>query len=246
MKVSVHQDLIEKNIDYWNSKPLLKKVYSEFYTQIASHLSDIPDRMIVELGSGIGNIHEIIPNCLRTDLFPNPWIDQIENAYKLSFEDNSVTDLILIDVFHHLRYPFRALEEFRRVLRNGGKAILLEPCISVLGTLIYGPLHDEPIGWFQHIQEITPKNWSPEDIDYYSAQGNATRIFLKTGHEIALKNWHERHTYPLSALTYIASGGYSKPQLYPSRFYPTLKKLENALDKFPSIFATRLLIVLEK
>ena len=67
-------------------------VYQDFYQLIAGHLSKLPDGKIVELGSGLGNIHEVIPDCIRTDLFLYPWIDQIENAYKLSFADESVSD----------------------------------------------------------------------------------------------------------------------------------------------------------
>ena len=98
MSIHLHQDSIEKNSDYWNRKPLLQTLYGDFYRLVAKNLSTLPESNIVELGSGLGNIRAVIPNCLRTDLFPNPWIDQIENAYQLSFRDESVSDLILTDV----------------------------------------------------------------------------------------------------------------------------------------------------
>ena len=87
MDIHLHQHSIEKNSEHWNRKPLLQTLYRDFYRLVAKNLSDLPESKIVELGSGLGNIHEVIPACLRTDLFPNPWIDQIENAYKLSFAD---------------------------------------------------------------------------------------------------------------------------------------------------------------
>ena len=98
MGIDIHQDLIEKNYKYWNQKPILKILYGDFYRRIAEQLSRLPESRIVELGSGLGNIREFIPNCIRTDLFPNPWIDQIENAYQLSFANESVSDLILTDI----------------------------------------------------------------------------------------------------------------------------------------------------
>jgi hypothetical protein len=103
--INLHQDQINQNQEYWNRKPLLRTLYGDFYHMIAKHLSNLPGGKIVELGSGLGNIHEVIPGCIRTDLFPNRWIDQLENAYELSFADGSVSDLILTDVFHHLKYP---------------------------------------------------------------------------------------------------------------------------------------------
>jgi SAM-dependent methyltransferase len=246
MGIDLHQGLIEKNYEYWNQKPILKILYGDFYRLIAAKLSNLPDAKIVELGSGLGNIREFIPNCIRTDLFPNPWIDQIENAYHLSFPDQSVSDLILTDVFHHLKYPGTALKEFSRVLRKGGRVILLEPCMSALGLLVYGVLHDEPVAVTKEIKWEAPEGWSPEQIDYYAAQGNASRVFLGKKFRQDLRDWRTIKAQRLSAIAYAASGGFSKPQLYPTPALPLIRKLEKVLDLFPTLFATRLLITLEK
>ena len=246
MGIDLHQDFIEKNYEYWNQKPILKILYGDFYRLIATKLSNLPDAKIVELGSGLGNIREFIPNCIRTDLFPNPWIDQIENAYQLSFSDESVSDLILTDVFHHLRYPGTALKALSRVLRKGGRVILLEPCMSALGLLVYGVLHEEPIAVTKEIEWEAPEGWSPEQIDYYAAQGNASRIFLGRKFRHKLGDWQTIKTQRLSAIAYAASGGFSKPQLYPTSALPLIRKLEKVLDLFPLLFATRLLVILEK
>ncbi len=138
-------------------------------------------------GSGLGNIHDVIPNCIRTDLFPNPWIDQIENAYKLSFENETVSDLIMTDVFHHLKYPGTVLNEFHRVLQKGGHLIMLEPCISGLGLLVYGALHIEPVAITKTINWFAPEGWLPDQVDYYAAQGNATRIFINNSYSSKLE-----------------------------------------------------------
>ena|ERR1700752_4946434 len=246
LDINLHQDLIDKNQEYWKRKPLLRTLYGDFYRLIAKHLSGLSESKIVELGSGLGNIHDVIPDCIRTDLFPNPWIDQIENAYKLSFADESVSDLILTDVFHHLKYPGTALNELHRVLRTGGKVIMLEPCLSALGLFVYGALHDEPIAVTKNIEWFAPEIWKPENIDFYAAQGNATRIFITNKYRSNLRNWKKVETIRLSAIAYAASGGYSKPQLYPTAFLPFIKKLEKILDLFPTLFATRLLVILEK
>jgi SAM-dependent methyltransferase len=246
MGIDLHQSFIEKNYEYWNRKPLLKILYGDFYRRIAANLSSLPDSKIVELGSGLGNIREFIPSCIRTDLFPNPWIDQIENAYQLSFADESVSDLILTDVFHHLRYPGTALKALSRVLRKGGRVILLEPCMSALGLLVYGVLHEEPVAVNKEIEWEAPAGWSPEQIDYYAAQGNASRIFVGRKFRHKLGDWRTINTQRLSAIAYAASGGFSKPQLYPTSALPLIRKLEKILDLFPLLFATRLLVILEK
>ena len=246
MSVNLHQDLIEQNQEYWDRKPILRTLYGDFYRLIAKHLSKLPSGKIVELGSGLGNIHDVIPECIRTDLFPNPWIDQVENAYKLSFADQAVSDLILTDVFHHLKYPGTALKELHRVLQKGGQVIMLEPCISALGLIVYGALHSEPIAIKKEIEWFAPEDWSPESVDYYAAQGNASRIFVGRRFRQNLKDWKKVETIRLSAIAYTASGGYSKPQLYPTSMLPVIKGMEKILDLFPALFATRVLVVLEK
>jgi SAM-dependent methyltransferase len=246
MGIDLHQEFINKNIESWNRKPLLHILYGDFYRLIAKNLSSLPDRKIVELGSGLGNIKEFIPDCMRTDLFPNPWIDQVENAYRLSFTDESISDLILTDVFHHLKYPGAALQEFHRVLRKGGRVIMLEPYVSVLGLLIYGAIHQEPVALTKKIEWLAPADWSPDDIDYYAAQGNATRVFIGKKFRSALQPWDRIETIRLSALAYAASGGFSGPQLYPKSILMLIKGAEKLLDLFPFLFATRLLIILEK
>lgn len=246
MGINLHQDLITKNHELWNRKPLLRAAYKDLYQLVEKELSGLPDSKIVELGSGLGGIRDVLPNCIRTDLFPFPWIDRIENAYKLSFEDESISDLISTDVFHHLKYPGTALTEFHRVLRPGGRVILLEPCMSLLGLIVYGLLHVEPIAVTKRIEWLAPADWSPENLDYYAAQGNATRIFVGKKYRSQLAAWKSVKTIRLSALTYAASGGYSGPQLYPTGMYSVVKSFEKIFNLFPSLFATRLLVVLEK
>ncbi len=246
MGIHLHDNLIQRNHEIWSRKPLLRKVYNDFYRLIRDNLSNLPDEKIVELGSGLGNITEVIPNCVRTDLFPYEWIDHIENAYKLSFADSSVSDLILSDVFHHLKHPGVALQEFHRVLRPGGRVIFFEPCIGTLGLFVYGLLHPEPVALYHEIEWWAPSGWSAGDIDYYAAQGNASRIFIGDRYKENLKDWKLVKLQRLSALAYVGSGGYSRPQVYPTVFLPALKAMEKVFDLVPALFATRMLVVLEK
>ena len=245
MGIELHNELIDKNHNLWKRKPLLHTVYMELYRVMSGQLSAAPGKT-VELGSGMGSIHEIIPGCIRTDLFPYPWIDQIENAYRLSFADRSLSNLLMTDVFHHLRYPGTALEEFQRVLAPGGRVIIMEPGMGLLGRLVYGVFHVEPIAWEEEIAWSAPEGWHGDDPDYYAAQGNAARIFTQKGFADRLSGWKIIEVKQISALAYAASGGYSGPQLYPTVLYPLIKWIEKPLQFLPALFATRLMVVLEK
>ena len=107
---------------HWQRKPLLQRVYRDFYRTIARRLTDRAEGLTVEIGAGIGSLKTLIPECIATDLFPNPWLDQVENAYALTFPDGSVGNLILFDVWHHLQYPGTVLREFP--LRDGSALLL--------------------------------------------------------------------------------------------------------------------------
>jgi SAM-dependent methyltransferase len=200
----------------------------------------------VELGSGLANIKEVIPDCLRTNSFPNPWIDQIENPYSLSFANGVVSDLILFEEFMHLRHPGTALREFERVLRPGGRLIVFDPFISLLGLIVFSISQREPIGWRDEIIWNAPAGWSVKDSDDYAAQGNATRIFFGRLAPSLLKNWNMICRKRLAALAYVTSGGYSSRSLYPERFYPQIRALDHIFEAVPVLFATRALVVLEK
>lgn len=240
-----HKQLIDKNSRLWHQKPLLRIVYNEMYRKMRQRRSTVAGKT-VELGSGMGSISEIIPDCIRTDLFPYPWLDQTENAYQLTFEDNSLANLFMVDVFHHLRYPGTALQEFRRSLATGGRLIMMEPGLGFLGYIVYGLLHIEPIGSHSDDSWFAPKNWSADDMDYYASQGTATRIFVQKKYADRLTGWRIVEVKQIAALAYAASGGYSGPQLYPAFAYGLVKSIEKILQFFPSLFTTRLLIVLQK
>jgi len=244
--IEQHNQEIQENRARWEKKPLLQAIYRRFYQTIAAELRrDIPGQ-IVELGSGIGNLKSMVPDCLCTDMFANPWIDQVENAYALSFKDGTVSNLILFDVFHHLEFPGSALQEFHRVLAPAGRVILFEPAISLLGWLVYGICHYEPIGWRRPITWWRPANAMNAAGDYYSAQGNATRIYFSRQFAGALQDWNQVSKRRFSAISYVASGGYQGPQLYPAAWLPFMQWIDRVCDWAPWIFATRLMVVLEK
>lgn len=240
-----HNNEIQQNLDFWNNKPILHTIYGEFYSFILAQINHKLTGKIVELGSGIGNLKEYLPESICTDLFSNPWIDQVEDAYKLSFEDSSVSNLILFDVFHHIEYPQIVLKEFFRVLEKGGRVIIFEPSISLLGWIVYGFFHKEDVAWFKKIKRQS-SNIDTDNLGYYAAQGNASRIFLHKKYKSMLEGFDIVKHQKLAAIAYVMSGGYSSKQLFPDKMYPKIKCFEKFANHLPFLFSTRLLVVLEK
>lgn len=246
MGIFAHQEQIMNHHEQWDRKPALRMAYGRFYRLISSHLSNLPEGKIVELGSGMGNIKEFIPNCLTTDMFPTPWSEQVENAYHLTFQNESISDLIMVDVFHHLQYPGAALAEFHRVLRPDGKVLMIEPSIGALGFLVFGFLHPEGIKTNHNIQWMPPIDADLKNPEYYTSQGNATQIFIRREFREHLKDWSQVQVVRFSAISYLASGGYTKPQLAPLGLMAFLRATERFFDLLPALFATRMLVILTK
>jgi SAM-dependent methyltransferase len=240
-----HLSEMRRNRGVWARKPLLKAIYSHYYELIRQNVTPVPGT-IVELGSGSGSIKELIPECITTDIFPNPWIDRRENAYALSFPDASVSNLILLDVFHHLQFPGTALSEFKRIMAPSGRVILLEPGLGLLGKFIYGLFHHEPLALREPITWFAPAGFDPDGAAYHAAQGNAWRIFVRDEFREKLGHWKIHSVQQLPEMAYVASGGFTKPQLYPDRMLSLIRRIEIVAARWPAIFTTRILVVLEK
>jgi SAM-dependent methyltransferase len=247
MSLSLEQHNIEifENRQLWLRKPLLQKVYTEFYREITHRVNPTHPGFTVELGSGIGNIKQYMPHCITTDIFPNPWLDRVENAYRLSFNQGEVGHLILFDVWHHLRYPGIALKEFARVLAPEGRIILFEPAMGLIGRFVFGHFHHEPLGLEDEIEFNPPDGSSGLEPTYYAAQGNASRVFGSLSFKDELRPWRIAEIKYFSGLAYVASGGFRGPQLYPKQFWPFVNLIDSALSRFPKL-ASRMLVVLER
>lgn len=239
--IEQHQVEIQQNLRAWESKPLLREIYAGFYRRITALLDEgVPGR-IVELGSGVGNLKAHLPRALATDLFPNPWLDLVCDAYEMPFAPGSVSHLVLFDVFHHLEAPNAFLKEARRVLAPGGRLILFEPFISLCSFPIYGLLHHEPVAWRK---PINPVESFPAPRGYYAAQGNATRLFFNREIPGWPADWERVHAEAFSAFHYLLSGGFSQPAMYPAAWLERVRRMDAALSRRPRVFGGRCLICL--
>jgi SAM-dependent methyltransferase len=237
-----HQVEIERNKEFRAAKPLISRIYGDFYDRIVSNLNRGLTGAIVEIGSGSGELKTRIPEAICSDLFLNPWLDLVCDAYRLPFRDGTVSNLVLLDVFHHLVRPRAFLLEAERVLVPRGRVVLFEPYISLLSSVAYGLFHHEPIAWRRQI-DFAPD--APARQDYYAAQGNATRLFFRT-HDWLPERLRLRTAEAKADFAYLLSGGLSKPSLYPCACYPFFRGLDRWLSCAPGLFGGRCLVVIER
>lgn len=243
--IAEHQRQIEENLRYWEAKPVLREIYRDFHRLLSRYLSDMPGET-VEIGSGIGNIKEVIPHCVRTDIFPNPWNDRQENIYRLSMADSSVANLILFDVFHHLEYPLDALDECRRVLHTGGRLLVFDHAMSAAGFLFSKFIHHERAGFLKSYSLRASGASGLDAPRYYADHANARRIFEQRFEELLQPIWRRVAVVRLPAIKWLLSGGYRGPSMVTAGNNQILDHLERMTSCFPLAFGLRLLIVLER
>lgn len=243
--IAEHQRQIAENLHHWESKPVLREIYQDFHRLLARYLSPVCGETL-EIGSGIGNIKEVIPHCVRTDIFPNPWIDRRENIYELSMLDGSAANIVLFDVFHHLEYPMDAIDECLRVLRSGGRLLVFDHAMSAVGLVFSKFVHHERAGFLKDYRLRLQERCLLESPRYYADHANAWRVLQARFDELLSAHWRRVEVVKLPAIGWLLSGGYRGPALLNSGTKPFIDFAEKIGAFAPSLSALRLLVVLEK
>src|SRR5258705_4463389 len=96
------------------------------------------DDRIVELGCshGLSRVFLPYPNLLLTDVEKYPWSDEIQDAQRLAYTDESVDVVFSHSILHHLSYPMLAFQEIQRVLKPDGYYLVQDVKASLLFRLL--------------------------------------------------------------------------------------------------------------
>ena len=86
----------------WERKPVLRTVYNDIFERIASRA--VPGTTL-EIGGGIGNLKERIADLISSDIQFASWLDLVADAQKLPFADNALSNIVMLDVLHHIEFP---------------------------------------------------------------------------------------------------------------------------------------------
>jgi SAM-dependent methyltransferase len=234
-------DSLREHERAWNERPLLRRMYREWFELLASRRARVPGRTI-ELGSGIGRLREAVPDLATTDVEVTPWADAVVDAGALPYGDDELANVFMVDVFHHLSRPAAFLDEARRALAPGGRVVMLEPYFSPVSTLGYR-LHHEPADL---AADGFAESASTDPLDANQAQ--TTLAFFRQRAEYE-RRWPElpiAETRLLALFVYPLSGGFSRRQLIPTALYRPLSAVERVLSPLLPLAATRCLVVLER
>jgi SAM-dependent methyltransferase len=126
----------------WDRKPVLRVVYDDLFRRIAEACAP---GLTLEIGGGSGNLKDRLPDVIASDIQFAPWLDIVADAQRLPFRDGALSNMVMVDVLHHIEYPLVFLREAERVLRPGGRIVMIEPAITPGSTLFYRFVHEEPV-----------------------------------------------------------------------------------------------------
>jgi SAM-dependent methyltransferase len=186
---------------------------------------------------------------LSTDLVWSPWIDVAADAQALPFRDSSVTNILGLDVLHHLAAPMTFLREVQRVLIPGGRLLLVEPWVTPFSYLVYRYFHQEDCSLSARPQETeTPARSAKKAFD-----GNQAIPYLLFGPQhrsrtlALLPQFAPIAIQPFCLFGYFLSLGFKPKSLLPEFLYPVVSKIEAAtLPLWRRWAALRVFVALEK
>lgn len=228
----------------WRRKPVLRTIYDDFYDRI---VAECKPGTTIEIGGGIGNLKDRLPGVVATDIQHGEKLDCVADAQRLPFADDVADNIVMVDVLHHLEFPILFFREAQRVLRPGGRIVMVEPAITWGSGPFYRLFHQEPVVMRANpLREGLPDTGrDPYEANQAIPQLIATRYrrqfeSLIPGLAIVRSRWFSFVVYPLS-------GGFKSWSLVPPRLAKSLLRLERKLEGlFGRIFGFRMMLVVEK
>jgi SAM-dependent methyltransferase len=230
--------------DIWQRKPVLRLIYDDFYDRIAAACRP---GLAIEIGGGIGNLKARLPEVVATDIQPAPWLDCVADAQRLPFAAGCAANIVMVDVLHHLEFPVVFFREAERVLRPGGRVVMVEPAITWGSSLFYRLLHHEPVRTSADV--LLDGRPDPHRDPYDSNQAIPTLLATRDrdrfhrlfpGLRIAAVQWFSLAAYPLS-------GGFKPWSLIGQGMARHMLRLERAVEPALGRFAAfRMMLVVEK
>jgi len=224
-------------------------LYAYWYAEVEAALAGALRGRVVELGSGPGIAKQFLPGILTSDIVRAPWHDyEIDITETWPFSDETLDGIVVFDVLHHVSVPRILFSEATRTLRPAGRLVVMEPYVSLCSYLVYRFLHDEKQGFDTSVSPLTLQS-SPDKDPFVGNQalpglvfGRYRPLFQRQFPELRLLG-----TKLYSGLSYVTSGGFSRPCLLPYPAWSGLFWLDRGLPRsIAHLTAFRMLAVLER
>ncbi len=227
----------------WDAKPVVRALYGDLFRRMDAACVPGP---VLEVGGGIGAFKATRPHVTSLDVTWAPWLDMVGDAQALPVADASFDNIVMTDVLHHLPHPLKFLAEAERVLRPGGRLVVVEPAITPGSWPFYHFLHQERVDLSADAFGAAPLcSHDPYDAN----QAVPTLMFLRHPDRLAQAAPGLRLVTAecLSLLAYPLSGGFKRWSLIPAGMIDAVLRLEDRLTPLLGRWlGFRLMAVLER
>lgn len=234
----------------WHCNRALRTCYRDWYGLIRANLPSAALGPWVEIGSGPGLGKAFIPEMLLTDIVQAPWHDRQVLAESLPFPPATVGALVLFDVLHHVAVPPVFFAEAERVLRPGGRIVLIEPYVSPLSYVVYNRFHEEPA--ILSVDPLAAPSVASDGAKdpFTSNQAVPTLLFARDGARRFARMFPSlvvTRVRRFAGLAYPVTGGFGRRPFLPFPLWRVLYSLERLLPEVAfRLFGFRMLVVIEK
>ena len=224
------------------TKPFLRRVYEEWYSEIARHLPT-GEGGVLELGSGAGFLEQHVPEVIRSEVFACPDLSVILDARQLPFASGSLRAIVMTDVLHHIPDVRRFLIEAAAAVRTGGVVVMIEPWVTTWSRFVYTNFHHEPF-------RPDAEDWAfAESGPLSGANGALPWIVFERDRDrfsTEFEEWRIESVRPGMPVTYLLSGGVSLRSLMPGWTFSGWRGVERALQPWMNRLAMFATIVLRR
>lgn len=117
-------------------------------------------KQTLEIGAAGNSNAEYFPNRIALNISKSRYINVLADAHYLPFKDASFDVVLCTEVLEHLQEPQRAIDEMRRILKDGAKLILT--------TRFIYPLHETPGDYYRFTKyglRYLLRNWGDVDVE---------------------------------------------------------------------------------
>lgn len=230
---------VARHREIWQSKPMLRRVYERWFRMLQK--SVLPGRTL-EIGGGSGNLKAFWPEITSCDVVKAPWLDFQADGNHLPVEDGAFDNIVAVDVLHHLYDPDAALAEMARVIRPGGRAVFIEPYVSILSKIVRGRFHHEEQDL--HRDVIYGADKKPEEANL----AIPTRLFVLNRDDFSERfpQFSILKTKFTDILAYPLTGGFTHRAMLPGPIVRVIHIVEPCFGFLARWLGFKMLIVLER
>jgi SAM-dependent methyltransferase len=194
---------------------------------------------ILEVGSAGGVAKSYSANVITSDIREGSGVDLIFNALELPFEDESLDQIWLKDVLHHLEDPYKFFDEARRTLKPEGTLSIAETYWGPIAKFVYKYLHPE----------IYDRGLIERDI--FTHEGNqalAEVLFAShsTQFETAMKKFNEIQRTLVNGPAWLLSGGATLTTPIPASWLRAIHYVEEKFQILKPFWSLNVVVVLRK